>query len=92
MKNLIYLAQKKSGNYIVTEYLDNAWDVISKCDSPKSLFESVKGVPPFQTIIKSEYSQSQLKTMASMYTKKDALKAFGLSATKANIETYFEQN
>ena len=92
MKNLIYLAQKKSGNYIVTQYLDNAWIVISKNNSPKDLFESVKGVPPHQTIIKSEYSQSQLKTYSNMYTKKDALKAFGLSATKANIEIYFEQN
>lgn len=89
MKKPIYLAQKKSGNYIITQYLDNVWTIISKNDSPRDLFESVKGIPPYQIIIKSEYSQSQLKTYSSMYTKKDALKAFGLSATKSNIETYF---
>jgi hypothetical protein len=91
MKNSIYLSQKKSGNYVVSSYLEDAWTLISKNNTPKELFESVKGVPPFSTIIKAEYAQSQLKTTSSTYTKKDALKAFGLNATKANIRTYFEQ-
>lgn len=89
MDNVIYLSQKKSGNYVVSKYVDNAWNLISQNTNPKDLFESVKALSPFSKIIKSEYSKSQLVTHSNMYSKKDALKAFGLSSTKSNIEIYF---
>lgn len=80
----VILAQKKSGNYTITSHMDSAWTLIGEFERPIDLLKVVNSLGN-KTVIKAEYSQSQLKTIASMYSAKDALKAFGLPATKANI-------
>jgi hypothetical protein len=85
----VFLCRKKSGNYIVSSYVNSAWEIIAECSTPKELKEAVNSLDKFETVIKSEYSQSQLKTNAWMYNEKDALKAFGLSSAKSVIEANF---
>jgi hypothetical protein len=63
--------------------------VIKICDTPQQLLTEVNKLGSL-TIIKAEYSQSQLKTTGILYNKKDALKAFGLDYKKATISEYFK--
>lgn len=85
----VYLAQKKSGNYTVSNYCDSAWKQIAVCNSPKELLNAVDSLGKFATVIKAEYSQSQLKTTSGLYRQQDALRAFGLPVSKANLTTWF---
>ena len=85
----VVLSQKQSGRYILGQ--SQAWKVIAICKTPKKLFEEVQKLG-MVTVIKAEYSQSQLKTLGSQFTKQEALKAFNISATKSNIEIYFGEH
>jgi DNA-binding NarL/FixJ family response regulator len=88
MKTLI-LSRKKSGNYTINTYADQAWEVVATCQTPAELLQAVRALPKMAQVIKAEYSQSQLKCSACYYTDKDALRAFGLSVSKANLSQYF---
>lgn len=87
MKTL-FLQQKKSGNYTIATYLDENWKLIATCNSPKELKLAVNALG-YATVIKSEYSKSQLTTKAALYNEKDALKAFDFSANKENLIKHF---
>jgi hypothetical protein len=87
MKTL-FVCQKKSGNYTIATYVESAWTLIKECNTPQQLKECVNSLPPFSQVIKAEYSQSQLKSYCMAYDQKDALRAFGLSVSKSNIENF----
>ena len=85
---IVRLSQKNSGNYIVAPFTRPEWLLIGEFLTPKELLNRVRELNNYATVIKSEYSQSKLKTFAGIYSIKDALKAFGIAATKSNIEKY----
>jgi hypothetical protein len=87
--NTVYVSRKKSGNYTITNHTDSSWELIASCDSPKALKDVVNGLGN-ATVIKAEYSQSQLKTKGSYFNCKDALRAFGISTSNSNIQSFFE--
>ena len=87
--NTVYVSRKKSGNYTITTHTDNNWELIAACDTPKSLKDVVNGLGN-ATVIKSEYSKSQLKTKGIYFNCKDSLRAFGISTSNSNIQSFFE--
>lgn len=95
MKKVIYLSRKKSGNYIISSYKEDAWTVIAECHDPSQLFEEVgklRQISSFCKIILSEYSQAQLKCSPIEFTRERALRAFDLPASKASVSQYFSEN
>ena len=87
----VFLNRKKSGNYIVSIYQRPEWETISICNSPLDLYRAIANLPKYSKIIKSEYSKSQLTTIAGMYTTLDCLKAFGIPATKKEVQNHFSE-
>ena len=85
-KDEVVLSQKKSGTYILGQC--TAWKIIATCKTPRILSEEVQKLG-MTHVIKAEYSQSQLKTLGSQFTRQEVLKAFNLPATTTNIEIYF---
>lgn len=85
----VYISKKKSGNYTVTNYSRQEWELIATCESPFELYNAIRKLPAFSRIIKAEYSRSQSCTLSTLYSEKDALKAFGLSASAHNINEHF---
>lgn len=88
MKNQMFVCKKRSGNYIVSEFERSEWETIVICNNPKELLLAVHKLRNGK-VIKSEYTKSQLTTLPMLYTKSDAVKAFGLSASKMVIEQQF---
>lgn len=91
MNNQMFLNKKRSGNYIVSQYQRPEWETIAVCNSPKELLESIQNLPKFSKVIKSEYSKSQLTTISYSYTTLDCLKAFGIPATKKEVQKHFSE-
>lgn len=88
MNTSMYLQQKTSGSYTITPFIRENWTFVKECNTPAELLSAINGLSPYSKIIKSEYSKSQLTTTASMYSVKDALKAFGMKADMANVLKY----
>jgi hypothetical protein len=88
MKTSVTISKKKSGNYIISHLQDKNWEVIKVCENPNTLLTEVNKLGS-ANVIKNEYSQSQLKTIASRFDQKDALRAFGLDTKKETVVKYF---
>ena len=88
MKSKMFICKKRSGNFIVSEFERSEWETIATCNNPKELLLEVHRLRNAK-VIKSEYTKSQLTTLPMLYTKADAVKAFGLSASKMIIEQQF---
>lgn len=71
----IYLNKKRSGNYTITPYKRDDWEMISEHNNAESLLLALKGLG-FSTVILNEYSRSQHKSQACMVTKKQSEKFF----------------
>lgn len=84
----IFVCRKKSGNYTISNYKADAWELVAEVSTPSQLKELVNSLGN-ATVIKSEYSQSQLTTKGSYYNHKDALRAFGLSTSEKSIKENF---
>lgn len=84
----MFICKKRSGNFIVSQHERSEWETIAICNNPKELLFEVHRLRSGK-VIKSEYSKSQLTTLPMLYTKSDAVKAFGLSASKMIIEQQF---
>lgn len=87
MKTL-FVCKKRSGNYIIASYKSSAWELVAEVTTPKQLKEVVNSLG-YSTVIKDEYSKSQLTTKGMFYNKKDALRAFGISASAKEIAANF---
>jgi hypothetical protein len=85
----MFICKTRSGNFTVSQYERSEWQTIAICNSPKELYLEVGKLPQWSLIIKAEYRKSQLTTFAKNYSKSDAVKAFGLSASKMIIEQNF---
>jgi RNase P/RNase MRP subunit p30 len=84
----VKISRKQSGNLIIATYSHTPWELVAECKTPKELMKTINNLG-FVQIITSEYSKAQNKKLAATFNENDALKAFGLSASKANRERYF---
>ena len=86
----ISICRKKSGNLVLTQFAPQAaWELVATASTPKELKSELRKLKGTETIILAEYSQSQLKELVCNVSDKQILKAFEISATKSNIELYF---
>lgn len=88
MIDKLHICQKKSGNFIISQFEREEWQTIGTATTPKELLTALEQLPMWAVIIKKEYSKSQSTCYNYAYNLYDAIKAFDIPVTKENIKKY----
>jgi hypothetical protein len=83
-----FIARKRSGDYIIADFLETTWELVEICKTPKELKDRVNDLSE-ATLIVREYDKWSKTCKAIEYTEKQALKDFGYSASQKNINEMF---
>lgn len=84
-----FLQRKRSGNYVINWYEHGSQELIGIAETPRELLKLVRALKPGTPVITAEYSRSHNYAWSNRFDMRQALKSFGMSATKYDVVVNF---